>query len=119
MLSPRWTDRAFNDRAADLFRTPAFAIVWVAYLLGCVADCVTTQIALGAGLRERNPLAEDVYALGGVAGLWALKAGVVGLLLAGLTFVPRRIAVPFAGALAITMAAAVNANLAALRTIGF
>ena len=110
--------RPFAAQVANLLRAPAFAVVWAAYIAGNIADCVTTQIALRSGLRERNPLAAGVYAHSGIAGLWALKATVVGLLLLGLTLVPRRLALVLAGALAITMAFNVNANLEALRSIG-
>ena len=114
----RLAARPFTAGVAELLRTRAFAIVWAAYVAGNVADCVTTQIALRSGLRERNPLAAGVYAHGGIAGLWALKAAVVGLVLLGLTLVPRRLALLLAGALAVTMALNVNANLDALRSIG-
>ena len=110
--------RPFTRRLADLLHTPAFAIVWAVYVAGSVADCVTTQVALESGLRERNPLAAGLYRHSGIAGLWTLKAAVVGLILMGLTLVPRRVAVVFGGILAVTMALNVSDNLNALRSIG-
>ena len=112
------SDQPFSRRLADLLATPAFAIVWAVYVAASVADCVTTQVALQSGLRERNPLAAGLYAHGGIGGLWAFKAAVVGLILIGLTLVPRRVAVVFGGFLAVTMALNVSDNLNALRSIG-
>jgi hypothetical protein len=47
--------------------------------------------------------------------LWAFKFGVLGIILLGLTLLPRRVALVGAGVLAVTILLDVNANLMELR----
>ncbi|HET9051835.1 MAG TPA: DUF5658 family protein [Candidatus Dormibacteraeota bacterium] len=101
-----------------LLRSPGFAVAWVVYLAGNVADAMTTGQALAHGLRERNPLAAAVYDHAGIGGLWALKSAVLALMLVALVAVPRRIAVVLAVIFAATMAVDVAANLDALAASG-
>ncbi|HZS13675.1 MAG TPA: DUF5658 family protein [Candidatus Dormibacteraeota bacterium] len=104
-------------RLRDLLANPAFALAWWVYVLGSVADCVTTSIALANGLHERNPVARTIYRAAGMDALWAFKLAVLGVILYGLTWLPRRVGLVFAGALAVTILLDVNANLVELRTL--
>src|SRR5262249_55009316 len=99
----------------ELLGNPAFALAWWVYVEGSIADCLTTAVALGHGLRERNPVARAVYDSGGVAALWVFKVGVVAAILYGLTWLPRRVSLVGVGLLAVTVLLAVNGNLAQLR----
>jgi hypothetical protein len=99
----------------ELLTNPAFALAWWVYVVGSVADCVTTAVALGHGLRERNPVARAIYEGTGMEALWAFKFAVLGIILLGLTWLPRRVGLVFAGVLAVTMCLDVNANLVELR----
>ena len=115
---PSLTAAVLQRRLGELLHNPAFLFCWVVYAAASVADCVTTQVALAQGLRERNPLAAGLYQHAGAAGLWGLKFGVLAVILGGLALVPRRVAVVLSGVLAATMAIDVNANFDALRSIG-
>ena len=99
----------------ELLANPAFALAWWVYVVGSVADCVTTAVALGHGLHERNPVARAIYERSGMEALWAFKFGVLGIILLGLTWLPRRVALVGAGVLAVTIMLDVNANLLELR----
>jgi hypothetical protein len=101
----------------ELLSSPAFALAWWVFVVGSVADCLTTAVALGHGMRERNPVAAAIYAHGGMEGLWTFKFGVLGIILVGLTWLPRRVAVVGAGVLAVTICLDVNANLVELRRL--
>lgn len=98
-----------------LLGNPAFALAWWVYVLGSVADCVTTGVALAKGLHERNPVARAIYRVAGMDALWAFKLAVLGVILYGLTWLPRRLGLVFVGVLAVTMLLDVNANLVELR----
>lgn len=98
-----------------LLANPAFALAWWVYVLGSVADCVTTGVALANGLHERNPVARAIYRAAGIDALWAFKFGVVALILYGVTWLPRCVGLVFVGVLAVTMLLDVNANLVELR----
>src|SRR5215472_512121 len=76
-----------------LLRSPGFAAAWIVYLIGNVADAVTTSQALPHGMRERNPLAAALYEHAGIGGLWLMKTAVLALMLVALVAVPRRVAV--------------------------
>lgn len=99
-----------------LLGNPAFALAWWVYVLGSVADCVTTSIALGSGLHERNPVARVIYRAAGMDALWAFKFAVLAVILYGITWLPRRVGLVFVGVLAVTILLDVNANLVELRT---
>jgi Domain of unknown function (DUF5658) len=99
----------------ELLGNPAFALAWWVYVVGSVADCVTTAVALGHGLHERNPVARAIYQSSGMGALWAFKFAVLGVILAGLTWLPRRVGLVFAGVLAVVIGLDVNANLMELR----
>jgi Domain of unknown function (DUF5658) len=101
----------------ELLGNPAFALAWWVYVLGSVADCVTTGLALSRGLHERNPVARAIYEASGMSALWAFKVSVVGVILFGLTWLPRRVGLVFAGVLAVTIMLDVNANLVELRRL--
>src|ERR1700676_4071789 len=80
LLSP--VDRALTDMA--------FRLVAIGYVAFSLADVLTTAYALANGGRERNPLAASVYTSYGMGGLLAFKAGVVGVIVLTLRFMPRR-----------------------------
>ena len=101
----------------DLLANPAFALAWWVYVLGSVADCVTTSVALANGLHERNPVARLIYRSAGMDALWAFKFAVLGVILYGLTWLPRRVGLVFCGVLAVTIMLDVNANLVELRAL--
>ncbi len=116
----RWESRHLQRIPLGvLLRNPAFALAWWVYVLGSVADCMTTGLALQRGLGERNPVAAALYAHSGMATLWAFKGVVLAAILFGLTLLPRTVAVVAAGVLAVTICLDVNANLVMLRSIGF
>ena len=100
-----------------LLGNPAFALAWWVYVLGSVADCVTTSVALANGLHERNPVARAIYGAAGMDALWAFKFAVLGVILYGLTWLPRRVGLVFVGVLAVTIMLDVNANLVELRRL--
>lgn len=93
-------------------------MAWIVYLVGNIADAVTTNQALSHGMRERNPLAATLYAHAGIEGLWLMKTAVLALMLVALVAVPRRVAVLLAVIFAATMAFDVAANLDALAASG-
>jgi hypothetical protein len=101
----------------ELLGNPAFALAWWVYVVGSVADCVTTAVALGHGLRERNPVARVIYESSGMGALWAFKLSVLAVILLGLTLLPRRVGLVFAGVLAVTIMLDVNANFIELRRL--
>lgn len=68
-----------------------FASVLAAYALFSLLDVITTAIALGAGGREGNPVAARVFEAFGDVGLLTFKVLVVGVIVAVLVWVPRRI----------------------------
>jgi hypothetical protein len=100
----------------SLLANPAFALAWWVYVLGSVADCVTTSVALANGLHERNPVARVIYRAAGMDALWAFKFAVLAIILYGLTWLPRRVGLVFVGVLAVTILLDVNANWVELRT---
>jgi hypothetical protein len=103
----------------ELLGNPAFALAWWVYVVGSVGDCVTTALALGHGLRERNPVARAIYEGSGMGALWAFKFAVLGVILYGLTLLPRRVGLVFVAVLAVTIMLDVNANLVELRRLVF
>jgi len=110
MLSNRLLSRVdTRDRDA------AFAFAILSYVLFSVLDVMTTVVALDQGLRERSALGASLYMQYGAAGLWAAKAAVVGLIVAVLAVMPRRVAVWVGTAFAVVTAMAVIGNLHALR----
>jgi hypothetical protein len=103
------------SRVATRDRDAAFLFVIVSYVLFSALDVMTTIVALGQGLRERSSLGASVYMQYGSAGLWVAKAAVVGLIVAVLAVMPRRVAVWVGTAFAVWTALAVIGNLHALR----
>jgi hypothetical protein len=110
MLSNRLLSRV---EARD--RDVAFLFAILSYVLFSALDVMTTVVALGQGLRERSSLGASLYVQYGSAGLWAGKAAVVGLIVAVLAVMPRRVAVWVGTAFAAWTALAVIGNLHALR----
>jgi Mg2+/Co2+ transporter CorB len=102
-------------RADARDRDAAFVFAILSYALFSVLDVMTTLVALGRGLHERNGLGASLYMQYGAAGLWVAKAAVVGLIVAVLALMPRRIAVWVGTAFALVTAVAVIGNLHALR----
>jgi hypothetical protein len=90
-----------------------FAIL--SYVLFSALDVMTTVVALGRGLRERSSLGASIYVQYGAAGLWVAKVVVVGLIVAVLALMPRRVAVWVGTVFAVWTAVAVIGNLHALR----
>jgi hypothetical protein len=110
MLSNRLLSRVdTRDRDA------AFAFAILSYVLFSVLDVMTTLVALAQGLREHSTLGASLYAQYGAAGLWVAKGAAVGLIVAVLVVMPRRVAVWVGTAFAIWTALAVVGNLHALR----
>jgi hypothetical protein len=95
-------------------RDAAFVFAILSYALFSVLDVMTTIAALGHGLHERNALGASLYIQYGAAGLWVAKLVVVGLIVAVLALMPRRIAVWAGTALAVWTALVVVGNLHAL-----
>jgi Mg2+/Co2+ transporter CorB len=96
-------------------RDAAFLFAILSYILFSVLDVMTTVVALGQGLRERNAFGASLYMQYGAAGLWVAKAVVVGLIVVVLSVMPRRVAVWAGTAFAVWTALAVIGNLHALR----
>jgi Domain of unknown function (DUF5658) len=110
MLSSRLLSRVdTRDRDA------AFVFAILSYVLFSALDVMTTAVALGQGLRERNGLGASLYMQYGSAGLWVAKGAVVALIVAVLVVMPRRVAVWVGTAFALWTALAVVGNLHALR----
>ena len=91
-----------------------------AYMVFSLLDWLTTATALASGGHEGNPIAASVYVQYGAAGLFAFKALVVGVIVAALLLVPRRVmslrvAVWAAMAFALVTAVVVVGNLHALQ----
>ena len=94
--------------------------VLIAYVVFSLLDWLTTATALASGGREGNPIASSIYVQYGAAGLLAFKAIVVGVIIAILVRMPRRVmslrlAVWAATAFTLVTAAAVVGNLHALQ----
>lgn len=96
-------------------RDAAFLFAILSYVLFSMLDVMTTVVALGQGLRERSALGASLYMQYGATGLWVAKAAVVGLIVAVLVVMPRRVAVWAGTAFAVWTALAVIGNLQALR----
>jgi Mg2+/Co2+ transporter CorB len=110
MLSSRLLSRVdTRDRDA------AFSFAILSYVLFSVLDVMTTVVALGQGLHERNSLGASLYMQYGSAGLWVAKGAIVALIVAVLAVMPRRVAVWVGTAFAFWTALAVVGNLHALR----
>jgi hypothetical protein len=92
-------------------RDAAFVFAIVSYALFSVLDVMTTIAALGRGLHERSALGASLYMEYGAAGLWVAKAAVVGVIVAVLTVMPRRVAVWVGTVFALWTALAVVGNL--------
>jgi len=110
MLSSRLLTRVDNrDRNA------AFLFAILSYVLFSVLDVMTTVVGLRQGLHEHSAFGASLYARYGATGLWVAKAAVVGLIVAVLSVMPRRVAVWVGTAFAVLTALAVIGNLHALR----
>jgi len=96
-------------------RDAAFVFAILSYVLFSVLDVMTTLAALAQGLRERSRLGASLYMQYGSAGLWVAKGAVVGLIVAVLVVMPRRVAVWVGTVFAVWTAVAVIGNLHALR----
>ena len=107
--------RRLLSRVGTRDRNAAFCFAILAYVEFSVLDVMTTIDALGQGAREHNPLGAALYMEFGAAGLWAVKSFVVGLIVAVLALMPRRVAVWVGTAFAVGAALAVLGNLHALR----
>ena len=68
-----------------------FVLAVAAYVLFSLFDWVTTVVSLAAGGAEGNPIAASVFSMFGSAGLLVFKALVVGLIIAILLLIPRRV----------------------------
>jgi Mg2+/Co2+ transporter CorB len=95
-------------------RDAAFALAILSYALFSVLDVMTTIVALGRGLHERSALGASLYMQYGAAGLWVAKAALVGVIVAVLAVMPRRVAVWVGTVFAVWTALAVVGNLHAL-----
>lgn len=91
---------------------PSFLLAWGAYSFLSAVDCLTTIVAMAHHLRESNPLAAGLYALGGGITLCAFKLAVLVVMLPLLARLPRRLAVGVTAALAVVMAVNDASNLA-------
>jgi uncharacterized BrkB/YihY/UPF0761 family membrane protein len=72
-------------------RRAVFMFALVAYVFFSLFDWITTALALAAGGDEGNPLAASVFGTFGNIGLLVFKIIVVGIIIAILVFIPRRI----------------------------
>lgn len=114
--------RALRSEVAKRDKDVIFRSVTVAYALFSLLDWMTTSTALELGGRERNPIASSLYEQYGSAGLLLFKALVVGVIIAVLIRIPRRImsrrvAVWVATAFVVVTAIAVLGNIHALSTL--
>jgi hypothetical protein len=109
MLSDRLSRVDTRDRDA------AFALAIIGYVVFSALDIMTTIVALGQGLREHNSLGASLYIQYGSAGLWVAKGAVVGLIVAVLAVMPRRVAVWVGTAFAVWTALVVIGNLHSVR----
>jgi hypothetical protein len=96
-------------------REAAFLFAILSYVLFSVLDVMTTVAALHQGLHEHSALGASLFMHYGATGLWVAKAAVVGLIVAVLSVMPRRVAVWVGTAFAVLTAVAVIENLHALR----
>jgi hypothetical protein len=83
----------------------------VYFVAAQLLDILTTAVGLLTGLDEANPLTAGVLRHLGVAGLVVQKVPVVLALVAGLTVLPRRVAVVAAWSFTLLMAVVVASNL--------
>jgi hypothetical protein len=96
-------------------RDAAFLFAILSYVLFSILDVMTTVAALRQGWHEHSALGASLYLHYGATGLWVAKAAVVGLIVAVLSVMPRRVAVWVGTAFAALTAIAVVENLHALR----
>lgn len=114
--------RALRSEVSKRDKDVVFRFVLLAYALFSLLDWMTTSTALEVGGRERNPIAASLYAQYGSAGLLLFKVLVVGVIVAVLVRIPRRImsqrvAVWVATAFVVVTAVAVLGNIHALSTL--
>jgi Domain of unknown function (DUF5658) len=109
--SPSPTLPAVAGRLAAVLRDRRLRIPLVYFVVAQLLDILTTTDGLGLGLQEANPLTASVLRHLGVAGLLAQKVPVVLALLAGLSLLPRRVALAAAWAFTLLMAMVVASNL--------
>lgn len=84
--------------------------LWVIALVALVGDLLLTYYGLEQGLTEANPVARHAVTEYGYLALGALKAGALGVGVAGWVVLPRRFGaiVPLALAIPWTVAVVVN-----------
>jgi hypothetical protein len=99
---------------AAIFRDLLLRRVFMAALVAQLLDALSTAAGLSLGLAERNPFTVSVLHAYGVAGLLLQKVLVVGLLLAAMAKLPRRVAVTAVGITTVVTAFAVFSNLTAV-----
>ena len=99
---------------AVVFRDLLLRRVYIAAVVFQVLDAFSTAAGLRMGLDERNPFTVSVLRSFGVPGLLLQKVLVVGLFLAAMAKLPRRLAVVTVGATTAVTVYAVAANLLAV-----
>lgn len=117
---PGGRDRSRESLTRAVVRTAedrAFLLATGMYVFFGTLDCLTTAQALAHGAHERNPIAARLYAHYGVLSLYAFKALVVGVILVGLTLLPRRVGVWVATVFAVVIGLIVVANSQAITTL--
>ena len=107
--------RPRDDRAV-------FFLALSAYVLFSLFDWLTTVFSLEAGGAEGNPIAASVFSAFGNTGLLTFKAVVVGVIIAVLMLIPRRvmslrIATWVAAAFAVISAVTVIHNIQAYESL--
>ena len=113
MLScPSRTLPVAAERLASVFQDRRLRIPVLSFVIAQLLDIVTTSAGLVLGLDEANPLTAGVLHHLGVAGLLVQKIPVVLGTVAGLTVLPRRIAVVTAWGFTLLVALVVGSNLA-------
>ena len=115
-------DRAISKQREDstvarVLRDLLLRRVLVAAAVAQLLDAFTTAAGLSLGMSERNPFTVSVLRAYGVAGLLLQKVLVVGLLLAAMAKLPRRVAVISVCAVTVLTAVVVGDNLSGLLTI--
>jgi threonine/homoserine efflux transporter RhtA len=112
--------RTLGSRISKDNLNAVFLAVLGAYVIFSLLDVITTAVALASGGREGNPIAASVYSQYGAVGLFGFKVLIVGVIIAALVFVPRkvmskRVAVWAATVFTLATAVAVVGNLHALQ----
>jgi hypothetical protein len=110
-------DRAMAKRQAGVsavFRDLLLRRVYVVAVVAQVLDAFSTAAGLHVGLDERNPFTVSVLRAYGTPGLLLQKVLVVGLLLAAMARLPRRVAAATVMLTTAVTAYAVCANLVSL-----